>query len=127
MRAHRSVRGALGEQLAAEFLLAMGWQLLRRNLRLARDEIDLLAIDPHPPGSLVLVEVRSLQTAAFGAPEERVDRAKVRRLYRAAARLRASLPAGARLARLPIRVDLIVVDRRFGRTDIRHLRGLEPP
>ena len=92
-----------------------------------RDEIDILAIDPGPPATLVLVEVRSLRTAAFGEPEERVDRAKVGRLYRALARLGTSLELDDGLRRLPRRVDLVVVDQRSGSAEIRHLRTLEPP
>jgi Holliday junction resolvase-like predicted endonuclease len=95
-----------------------------------RDEIDLLAVDPGPPAWLVVVEVRSLRSARFGAPEERVDAAKVRRLYRALAALRrpalqlADMPG---LRRLQGRVDLIVLDERPGRGELRHLRSLQPP
>jgi hypothetical protein len=53
-------------------------------------------------------------------PEERVDRAKVGHLYRAA-RL---LPFARQL---PRRVDLVIVDRRGGRLVIRHMSRLEPP
>ncbi len=100
---------------------------MARNLKLARDEIDILAIDPGPPTALVVVEVRSLRTAAFGEPEERVDRAKVGRLYRALAALGRSSEIGEGLGRLPRRVDLVIVDRRTGSSVIRHLRALEPP
>jgi hypothetical protein len=56
-----------------------------------------------------------------------VDRAKVGRLYRALAALGDSLETGEGLGRLPRRVDLVIVDRRAGRSEIRHLRSLEPP
>jgi putative endonuclease len=119
----------LAEALVAERLRAAGWQILASNLRIGRDEIDLLAVDPGPPRALVVVEVRSLRSDQFGAPEERVDRAKVGRLYRSLAALRgpAALPAGPTLPHLPGRVDLIVVDSRSGQTEVRHLRALEPP
>ena len=114
----------------ADRLRAAGWRILAANLRLGRDEIDLLAVDPGPPPTVVVVEVRSLRSSLFGAPEERVDRAKVGRLYRALAALRS--PAAAGLAvELPVglagRVDLVVVDGRSGRTEVRHLRAIEPP
>jgi putative endonuclease len=98
-----------------------------RNVTVGRDEIDLLCVDPGPPRTLVSVEVRSLRTSAFGAPEERVDRAKVGRLYRSLAALSASGDLDPGLRQLPRRVDLVVVDRRTGRAQVRHLRGLEPP
>ncbi len=127
MATERQRRGALAESEAAGYLIGLGWRVVARNLKVGRDEIDILAIDVEPPATLVVVEVRSLRTAAFGSPEERVDRAKVGRLYRALAALGSSLETGAGLGRLPRRVDLVVVDRRLGPPEIRHLRGLEPP
>ena len=127
MRTQRQRRGAAAEEEAVAYVERLGWRVLARNLKLARDEIDILGIDPGPPAALVVVEVRSLRTAAFGEPEERVDRAKVGRLYRALAALGGSLETGQGMGRLPRRVDLVIVDRRPGRSEIRHLRSLEPP
>ena len=98
-----------------------------RNLKVGRDEIDILAVDPGPPPTLVVVEVRSLRTAAFGAPEERVDRRKVGHLYRALGSLGSFLETEEGVGRLPRRVDLVIVDRRSGRAEIRHLRRWNPP
>jgi putative endonuclease len=123
----RQRRGASAEAEAAAHLEHAGWRVIERNLRLGRDEIDILAVDPGPPQTLVVVEVRSLRTSAFGAPEERVDRRKVGRLYRALVGLSAALETDGDVTRLPRRVDLIVVDRRSSPTQIRHLRALEPP
>lgn len=109
------------------YVAELGWRVVVRNLKVGRDELDILAVDPGPPVTLVVVEVRSLRTAAFGEPEERVDRAKVGRLYRALAGLGTSLETGEGLGRLPRRVDLVIVDRRSGKPEIRHLRALEPP
>jgi putative endonuclease len=127
MRTRRQIRGASAEAEAVVHLEQAGWRIVVRNLKVGRDEIDILAIDPGPPRTLVVVEVRSLRTSAFGAPEERVDRVKVGRLYRALAGLSASLETDADVTRLPRRVDLIVVDRRSWPTQTRHLRALEPP
>ncbi len=123
----RQRHGALAEAEVARHLAVCGWTVLATNVRLDGVEVDLLAFDPGPPRSLVIVEVRSLAAAPFGVPEERVDRKKVARLYRALAALGAApqVPCGA--ATLPRRVDLIVVDRRPGRSAMRHLRGVEPP
>jgi putative endonuclease len=115
----RQRHGTLAENAALTYLGDLGWRVLARNVRLGRDEIDIVAIDPGTPLELVCVEVRSAVSAAFGAPEERVDRTKVGHLYRAA-----SAFAGAR--GLSWRVDLIIVDRRSGESVVRHLRRLEP-
>lgn len=127
MATERQRRGAVAEGEATAYLEGLGWRVLGRNLRVGRGEIDILAIDTGPPATLVVVEVRSLRTVAFGSPEERVDRAKVGRLYRALAGLGAQLQTNDAVGRLPRRVDLVIVDGRSGRPEIRHLRALEPP
>lgn len=127
MKTARQTRGAAAEAEAVDHLRALGWRIVARNLRVGRDEIDVLAIDSGPPPALVVVEVRSLRTSTFGAPEERVDRLKVGRLYRALAGLGGALESDDGIGRLPRRVDLVVVDRRSAVTEIRHLRSLEPP
>lgn len=124
----RQRRGAWAEQLVADHLSALGWTVLGRNLRIGRDEIDLLALEPTPTPVLVVVEVRGVHARSFGAPEERVDRAKVRRLYRAAGALRqAGALEGLPLPAVGWRVDLLTVDAREPEIRIGHLRALEPP
>lgn len=131
MATQRQRRGLAGETEAAEYLLKAGWRVIARNVSVgrgsARDEIDLLCVDPGPLPAIVLVEVRSARSSAFGAPEERVDRHKVGRLYRALASLSQSDAVPIALAGLPLRVDLVVVDHRAEPAQIRHLRGLIPP
>ncbi len=127
VRTARQRSGAAGEEIVAIYLAGIGWSVLARNVKVGRDEIDLLCLDPAPPQTLVSVEVRSLRTSAFGAPEERVDRRKVGRLYRSLAALATEGTLDPVARRLPRRVDLVVVDRRFGRVELRHLRALEPP
>ncbi len=129
MTTERQRRGAWAEGLVAAELTGAGWSVIARNVKVGRDEIDLLCLDPGPPAELVFVEVRGLRVAAFGAPEERVDARKVARLYRSMAALRALgvLPDGSSLPRLPVRVDLVVVDARGATAEVRHLRRLMPP
>jgi putative endonuclease len=110
----------------------LGWTVLGRQVRAGRDEVDLLCVDPGPPLTLVVLEVRSHSSSRFGLPEESVDGRKVARLYRAAGSLRrlGVLEDGTLLPRLPWRVDLVSVDlapslsRDLGGPTIRHLRGL---
>ena len=118
----RQQHGTLAEDAALAYLLGLGWRLIERNAKVGRDEIDIVAIDPGPPAELVFVEVRSATSAAFGTPEERIDRRKVGHLYRA---LRAYPAVDGR--GLKRRVDLVIVDSRAGTPMIRHLRNLEPP
>ncbi len=118
-RTLRQRRGQAAEDAATRYLAAAGWRMLERNVKVGRDEIDIVAVDPGPPAELVCVEVRSATSDAFGAPEERIDRTKIRNLYRAMRTMQSG-------SGLPRRVDLIVVDARGGKVTIRHLRRLEP-
>jgi len=60
-------RGAEGEQLAAALLEEKGYQVLERNYRYRRSEIDLIVCREN---WLVFVEVKTRSSAAFGFPEE---------------------------------------------------------
>ena len=103
--------GDSAEGVIAERLTALGWDVLERNLRVGRHELDLLAIDPGPPRELVAIEVRWRGRRDFGLPEETIDWAKRRALRRALAALRERLPeiaSGA--AHLPLRVDVIALE-----------------
>jgi Holliday junction resolvase-like predicted endonuclease len=108
--------------------------VLATGVRVGRDEIDIVALEPADAPALVFVEVRSHTTARFGPPEESVDRRKVGRLYRAALALRrlGRLPDGAPVPRVAWRVDLILVDVRpalaadVGGPVLRHIRAIRP-
>ncbi len=130
----RQSRGNRAEGLVAARLAEAGWRVLARQVRIGRDEIDIVAVDPGPVVTLVAVEVRSATSSRFGAPEERIDARKVGRVYRAARALRAAgtLPDGSRLPRLPWRIDVVLVEMRpwrapgIGGPLVRHLRGVRP-
>jgi putative endonuclease len=121
--------GDAAERLVAVGLEARGWTILARNLRLGRDELDLLAIDPGPPRSLVVVEVRRRGRRDFGLAEETLDHRKRAAMRRAVGALLAAgaLPDGTPLPRLSLRVDLVAMDRGTdGEPSVRHHRGIRP-
>lgn len=92
-------------------IVARSWTILRRNLRLGRGELDIVAVDPGPPPHLVIVEVRWRASRGFGLAEETIDHRKRAHLRAAIGRLlEDGLPGGVALPRLPIRVDLVVVE-----------------
>ena len=112
---HRTAAQRLGdaaEERVAEHLQAGGWTVLGRNVRMGRYELDLVALDPGPPGALVVVEVRWRAGRVFGLPEETVDHRKRTRVRAGAYGLlnRGTLPDGSPLPRLPLRFDLVVVE-----------------
>ena len=66
-------RGHAHEQLAAQFYSRQGFEILERNWRAGRKEIDLIV----RKGDLVVfVEVKSSTSKQYGHPVERVDRRK---------------------------------------------------
>lgn len=112
MRTDAQRSGDAAEDLVADRLTAAGWTILGRNLRVGRYELDLVAVDPGPPGMLVAIEVRWRAGREFGLPEETVDHRKRTRVRAAAYGLleRGALPDGSALPHLPLRFDLVVVE-----------------
>jgi len=112
MRTAAQRSGDAAEASAAAYLTERGWRVLARQLHVGRAEIDLLAVDPGPPASVVVVEVRWRVLRDFGLAEETVDGRKRARLHRAGFALREAgrLPDGSALPALPLRFDLIVVE-----------------
>lgn len=112
MRTRAQDSGDAAERLVAARLMAAGWIILGRNIHVGRYELDLIAVDPGPPRTLVAVEVRWRAGRGFGLPEETVDTRKRARVRAAAYGLldRGALPDGSPVPHLPLRFDLIVVE-----------------
>ena len=73
--------GKWGEDLAVAFLQKEGFEIVCRNWRWKRAEIDIVARDH---GILVFIEVKTRAGTFFGQPEEMVDSRKKRLLIDAA-------------------------------------------
>ena len=104
----RQQSGRRAEELAAEFLRAQGFEILQRNYLRRLGELDVIA---RRAGLLVIAEVRTRSSAAFGGAAASVDRRKQQRITRAATAL---LQQRAELARLAVRFDVIVVSDPHG-------------
>jgi Holliday junction resolvase-like predicted endonuclease len=121
--------GDAAERDVAARLAARGWRLLGGRVRAGRSELDLVAVDPGPPRSLVIVEVRWRRRRDFGLPEETIDHRKLAHLRAGVGRLLEAgrLPDGTILPDLPIRLDLVVVEPPSppgGPARVRHHRGI---
>jgi putative endonuclease len=77
MKRTRKELGQQGESLAASYLAEQGYEILERNWRCARGEIDIIAAKGE---WLVFVEVRTRTGHAYGPPEESITPAKQARL-----------------------------------------------
>ena len=73
----RTRLGQWEEELAGRFLEERGYRILDTNYRTRYGEVDIVARDGE---ELVFVEVRTRHSGGFGAPEESLSAAKVRRL-----------------------------------------------
>lgn len=98
----RASVGAQGEEFAERFLTGQGMQVLDRNWRCSTGEIDLVLRD----GDVVVVcEVKTRRTRAFGEPIEAITRAKLGRLRRLAGRWLAEHEVSAR----GVRIDVVAL------------------
>ena len=79
--AQHNLTGAYGEALAATWLAEKGYQILHKNWRHSRLEVDIIA---EKAGILHFVEVKTRLTEKFGHPEDNVDRKKIQNLVNAA-------------------------------------------
>ena len=114
---HNTVLGAYGEQVARRHLEGAGLQVLDSNWRCEAGELDLVLRDGD---TLVVCEVKTRTSDAFGTPHEAVTEQKAARLRRLAARW--VTERGVRPA--DIRFDLVAVLRpRRGATGVEHVRG----
>ncbi len=73
----RRALGQLGEQLAAEHVRQLGYEVLVRNYRCPYGEMDIIARDGQ---RLAFIEVRTRRSATLGTPEESVTPRKQARL-----------------------------------------------
>lgn len=73
--------GQKGEDLAAQFLEEKGYQIVERNFRYKRAEIDMIA---RKGNLLVFVEVKARSSTTFGYPEDFVDEKKAALIITAA-------------------------------------------
>ena len=74
--------GIHGEELAAQFLIDRGLQILDRNWRIKEGELDIVA--KSLDGIIVFVEVKTRTSIAFGDPLESITPEKAMRIQRLA-------------------------------------------
>lgn len=116
----RAEIGALGEQLAVDYLCGLGLRVVDRNWRCRYGELDVIAADD-ASRAVVFVEVKTRTSEQFGGVAEAVTPAKVRRLRRLAG-LWLAQQCGRWEA---VRIDVVTV--RIGRRrtpEIAHIQGV---
>ena len=76
-----TIRGSWGEDLATHYLQQSGYEILHRNWRFSRFEIDIIAAKNQ---FLHFIEVKTRSSLQFGFPEESVSAKKLMNLMKAA-------------------------------------------
>jgi putative endonuclease len=95
-------KGSVGEDVAAAYLIARGYRVLERNVRIPGGEIDLVCLDG---ATLVFVEVKSRGKMGFGSALHAVDARKRAVLRRLAADYAQIVAPNARY-----RFDIVALD-----------------
>lgn len=105
-------KGKEAENLAAEFLQRKGYEIVERNYRYRRSEIDLIV---RKAGWLVFVEVKMRSSHAFGYPEEFVDYQKAKNIVYGAEYYTFENKYEGN-----VRYDVVAITQRSGKMEIRH-------
>jgi putative endonuclease len=111
MKHNNKVTGEIGEQLACDFLLNKGYQILERNYKQLKTEVDIIAKHQN---CLVIVEVKT-RSSNFVNPENAVSKAKQKTLVEAAV-----LYQEKHAIKSEIRFDIIAITKNKQETEILH-------
>ena len=103
MNTTRQSLGKAGEQLAAEKLVSLGYEIVARNYRCSAGEIDIVARHAQV---WVFVEVRSRRGTKFGLPEDSITLRKQAHMIAAAEHY---LDANS-LHLVPWRLDIVAIE-----------------
>jgi putative endonuclease len=112
---NRRAEGARGEDLAAAYLEKNGYQIIERNYRFERGEIDLIARDGD---ELVFIEVKARRSSAFGSPLEAVTPQKEEQIKKVAE----GYLYEHQIENQACRFDVVAIAYEGGRPDIQVLR-----
>lgn len=105
--------GQFGENLAERHLATKGYKIVARNYRFGKLEIDLVS---EYDNKLVIVEVKTRNTAEIGEPWRAVTKAKQRQIIKVANHYISS-----RNIELETRFDVVSIVHNSYRTAIEHL------
>ena len=107
--------GILGENLAANHLQKNGYNILERNFRWNKLELDIIC---EKDGQLVVVEVKTRNTAVYGEPLESVNRRKQRQIVKATNEYILMHEID-----LEVRMDVISIVTNQYKTDLKHIES----
>lgn len=117
----RRIVGLHGEDLAADYLVEQGWEILARNYQAKIGELDIVVrrfeqVYGRTEETLAFVEVKTRRTASGPPPEASVGRKKRRRLVR----LAQYFVQREEIRRVNVRFDVIAVDLSGDQPELTH-------
>ncbi len=112
-------KGKWGEEAAVRYLRGKGFEILDLNWRFLHLEIDIVAKEGE---ELVIVEVKTRGTDAFGEPEVFVNKSKQSKLIRAA-----NLYLEQKKLNNEVRFDVVGIVKRNNESVLRHIPGAFQP
>ena len=72
--------GNIGEQKSVDYLINNGYEILERNYRFDKAEVDIIA---KKDNLLIVVEVKTRSSKTFGNPQDFVSQKQIQRLVKA--------------------------------------------
>lgn len=113
--------GKRGEEAVCDYLLSKGHTILEKNWRYGHFEIDIISIDKV---GIHFVEVKSRVVPVQAAPQESVNRAKKRRVVKAA---QAYIDLEFRGKEMEIWLDVAAVTFEGGKINLEYFEGAFVP
>ena len=114
MASHNEL-GKKGEQLAVDFLMENNYDIVDRNYRFAKAEVDIIA---KKKDVLAIIEVKTRSTTNFGNPQDFVKPKQVQRLVKAVDQYVTTNGLD-----VEIRFDIIAIVKENNQFSIEHLKN----
>jgi len=112
MASHNDL-GEKGEQLAVDFLIKKGYDIIERNYRFDKAEVDIIA---RQKDTLAIVEVKTRSSKDFGNPQDFVNTKKINLLVKAVDEY-----INIKDLEVDVRFDIIAIVKEGKGFDIEHL------
>jgi putative endonuclease len=107
--------GNWGEEYSVIYLQKKGYEVVERNYRFQKNEIDIIAKFGN---NLIIVEVKTRQTAEIGEPWRAVTKSKQKQIIKVANQY-----VQANQIELDVRFDIVSIVHNSYRTEIEHIEG----
>jgi len=107
--------GKKGEQLAVNFLVKNGYEIIERNYRFDKAEVDIIA---RKEETLAIIEVKTRSSIDFGDPQDFVKPRQIQRLVKAVDEY-----VTVNGLKVEVRFDIIAIVKNANYYDIEHLEN----